>query len=122
MKAEKVKREGGNAGDLDKVELTPAESEKYLTRVYKAAKFDKPKDFMGLDKSLPPDQMKKLLLANIQVTDAELKQLADRRAAVVRQFMSDKVAPGRLFLVASKLTPEGIADKGKTTRVDLSFD
>ncbi len=122
MKAEKVKREGGNAGDLDKVELTPAESEKYLARVYKAAKFDKPKDFMGLDKSLPPDEMKKLLLANIEVTDKDLQRLADARAAAVRKFMSEKVEPGRLFLVASKLTPEGISDKGKTTRVDLSFE
>jgi hypothetical protein len=77
---------------------------------------------MGLDKSLPQDEMKKLLLANIQVTDKDLQQLADRRAAVVRKFMSAKVDPGKLFLVAAKLTPEGIADKGKTTRVDLSFD
>jgi uncharacterized protein involved in outer membrane biogenesis len=121
MKALKVKGEGGNV-DLDTVQLTPSEYTKYLTRVYKAAKFDKPKDFMGLDKSLPQDEMKKLLLANIQVTDKDLQQLADRRAAVVRKFMSAKVDPGKLFLVAAKLTPEGIADKGKTTRVDLSFD
>ncbi len=44
-----------------------------------AAKFDKPKDFMGLDKSLPPEEMKKLLLANIQVTDKDLQRLADAR-------------------------------------------
>ena len=121
MKAEKIKHEGGNA-DLDKVELTPAESTKYLTRVYKAAKFAKPTNFVGLDKSLPPDEMKKLLLANIQVTDKDLQHLADARAAAVRKFMSEKVDPGKLFLVPSKLTPEGISDKGKTTRVDLSFE
>ena len=121
MKLEKVKREGGNV-DLDSVELTPSDYNKYLTRVYKAAKFDKPKDFMGLDKSLPPDEMKKLLLAHIEVTDKDLLRLADARAAAVRKFMSEKVPPGRLFLVASKVTPEGIADKGKTTRVDLSFE
>ncbi len=121
MKTEKIKHEGGNA-DLDKVELTPAESTKYLTRVYKAAKFAKPTNFVGLDKSLPPDEMKKLLLANIQVTDKDLQHLADARAAAVRKFMSEKVDPGKLFLVPSKLTPEGISDKGKTTRVDLSFE
>ena len=121
MKAEKIKDKGDNE-DPETVELTPAESLKYLTRVYKAAKFSKPTDFVGLDKSLPPEEMKKLLLANINVTDQDLKHLADARAAAVRKFMSEKVEPGRLFLVAPKLTPEGIADKGKTTRVDLSFE
>jgi len=121
MKEDKIKDKGGNA-DLDSVELTPAESDKYLARVYKAAKFDKPKDFVGLDKSLPADQMKKLLLAHIEVTDADLHNLANARAAAVRKWMSAKIDPGRLFLVASKLTADGISDKGKTTRVDLSFE
>ena len=119
MKAEKIKDKGG---DLASVELTPSESAKYLARVYKAAKFAKPANFLGLDKSIPPEEMKKLLLANINVTDRDLRHLADARAAAVRKWMSDKVEPGRLFLVAPKLTPEGISDKGKTTRVDLSFE
>jgi hypothetical protein len=121
MKAQKVKGESGNI-DLDKVVLSPDEYTKYLTRVYKAAKFPKPTNALGLDKSLSPDEMKKLLLANIPVTDKDLQSLAAARAAAVRKFMSGKVEPGKLFLVAPKLTPEGIADKGKTTRVDLSFD
>jgi hypothetical protein len=121
MKAEKIKDKGDNA-DPDTIELTPAESTKYLARVYKAAKFTKPANFLGLDKSIPPEEMRKLLLANINVTDQDLRHLADARAAAVRKWMSDKVEPGRLFLVAPKLTPDGISDKGKTTRVDLSFD
>jgi hypothetical protein len=120
MKEEKIRKDGGNP-DLETVELTPAESAKYLARVYKQAKFDKPKNAVGLEKSLPPEEMTKLLLANIQVNDQDLKRLADARAAAVRKFMSEKVEPGRLFLVASKVTPDGISDKGKTTRVDLSF-
>jgi hypothetical protein len=120
MKTEKIKDKGGS-GDLETTELTPAENTKYLTRVYKAAKITKPKDFVGLDKSLPPEEMKKLLVANIQVNDQDLKHLADARAAAVRKFMSGKIDPGKLFLVAPKLTPEGIKDKGKTTRADLSF-
>ena len=121
MKAEKIKDKGGNA-DPDSIELTPAENAKYLARVYKAAKFNKPTNFLGLDKSIPPEEMKKLLLADIQVTDKDLQHLADARAAAVRKWMSAKVDPGRLFLVAPKLTSEGISDKGKTTRVDLSFE
>jgi len=120
MNAEKIKDKGGN-GDPATVELTPAENAKYLTRVYKAAKITKPTNFVGLDKAIPPEEMKKLLVADIKVTDQDLQHLADARAAAVRKFMSEKVDPGKLFLVASKLTPEGINDKGKTTRVDLSF-
>jgi hypothetical protein len=120
MKAEKIKDKGGNS-DPATVELTPAENTKYLTRVYKAAKITKPTNFVGLDKSIPPEEMKKLLVADIKVTDQDLQHLADARAAAVRKFMSEKVDPGKLFLVAPKLTPEGINDKGKTTRVDLSF-
>jgi hypothetical protein len=121
MKAEKMK-DKGISGDPDGIELTPAENAKYLARVYKEAKFIKPANFLGLDKSLPPDEMKKLLVAHIDVTDQDLRHLADARAAAVRKWMSDKVDPGRLFLEAPKLTADGITDKGKTTRVDLSFE
>ncbi len=121
MKAAKAGKKGDSA-DLDRIELTPAEKTKYLARVYKEAKFSKPENFLGMDKSVPPEEMRKLLLSNIQVNDQDLKRLADARAAVVRKWMSGKIEPGRLFLVAPKLTPEGIEDKGKTTRVDLSFE
>jgi Domain of Unknown Function (DUF748) len=123
MLTRSIKEKSGKGGaDPDSVELTPSETAKYLARVYSAAKFTKPKNFVGLDKSMPPDEMKKMLLANIQVTDADLRHLAEARAAAVRRFMSEKVDPGRLFLAAPKLSADGIEDKGKTTRVDLSFD
>jgi len=115
-------KSGKGAADPDSAELTPSENAKYLARVYSAAKFAKPKNIVGLDKSIPPEEMKKLLLANIQMTDADLRHLAEARAATVRRFMSEKVDPGRLFLSAPKLSADGIEDKGKTTRVDLSFD
>ena len=44
------------------IQVSSAEYNKYLRRVYKSAKFDKPRDFLGLDKSLPPSEMTKLLL------------------------------------------------------------
>jgi hypothetical protein len=93
----------------------------YLTRVYKTATFPKPRDFLGLDKSLPPDEMKKLLLTHMEITDEDLQHLADRRANAVRQWLSGQVDPGRLFVVAPTLETDGIKDKGKTTRVDLSL-
>jgi len=104
------------------VEVTPADYDKYLKSVYKATKFEKPRNFLGLDKSLPPDEMKKLLLAQMKVTDADLKRLADKRAEVVRRELAKQVDPARLFIVAPKLSAEGIEGKGRTTRVDLSLD
>ncbi len=106
--------------DLASVEVTPDEYNKYLKRAYKAAKFDKPRDLLGLDKSLPPDEMKKLMIANTKVTDADLKQLAEARANAVRKALSGKIDPARLMVVAPKLNADGIKDNGKTTRADLS--
>lgn len=98
------------------------EYDKYLTRTYKAAKFPKPRNVIGLTKSLPPDEMKKLMLANMDASDDALKQLADARANAVREFLGrNQVDPGRLFIVASRLNAAGIKDKGKTSRVELSL-
>jgi hypothetical protein len=120
IRMQKIKDVGGHE-DADPVQLTPEEYDTYLTRVYKTATFPKPRDFLGLDKSLPPDEMKKLLLTNMEITDQDLQHLADRRANAVRQWLSRQVEPGRLFVVAPTLNPDGIKDKGKTTRVDLSL-
>jgi hypothetical protein len=106
--------------DLASIQITPDEYNKYLKRAYKAAKFDKPRDLLGLDKSLPPDEMKKLMIANIKVTDADLKQLAEERANAVRKALSGKIDPARLVVVAPKLNADGIKDNGKTTRADLA--
>jgi hypothetical protein len=94
---------------------------KYLTRVYKAATFPKPRDWPGMDTSLPPAEMKQLLLTHMEIIDQDLRHLADGRAQAVRQWLSGRVDPGRLFVVAPTLNTDGIQDKGKTTRVDLSL-
>jgi uncharacterized protein involved in outer membrane biogenesis len=120
IRMHKIKDIGGHE-DADRVQLTPEEYNTYLTRVYKAATFPKPRDFLGFDKSLPPAEMKKLLLTNMEITDQDLQDLADGRANAVRQWLSGQVDPGRLFVVAPTLKTDGIEDKGKTTRVDLSL-
>lgn len=94
---------------------------KYLKKVYKAAKFDKPRDMVGLDKSIPPEEMKKLLVTNMNVTDDDEKNLASARAQAVRKYLSTKIDPSRLFTVAPKLDASGIDDKGKPTRAELAL-
>lgn len=112
-----------DAGDSAEADTTvkPDEENKYLERAYKAAKFPKPRNMIGLAKSLPPEEMRKLMETNVQVTDADLRELAQRRANAVHVALAERVDPGRLFVVAPKLDAEGIKDKGKTTRVDFAL-
>ena len=114
-------KETGSHEDPDRVHLTPEEYETYLTRVYKAARFPKPRGFLGRDKSLPPDEMKTRLLTHMEITDQDLRHLADGRAHAVRQWLSGQVDPARLVVVAPTLKADGIQEKGRTTRVDLSL-
>ncbi len=100
--------------------LTPAERDKYLKRAYSAADFPKPRNAIGLEKSLPPDEMQKLMVTNTKVTDADLQHLADARANAVREFLSTKVPPARLFILAPKLNADDVK-QGTTTRADLSL-
>jgi hypothetical protein len=116
---QKIQESGGQA-DAGHTQLTPEEYKRYVTHVYKAAAFPKPRNFLGMEKSLPPDEMRQLLLANMTITEQDLRQLADERANAVRQWLSRRVEPGRLFVVSPTLTVDGIKDTGKTTRVDLS--
>ncbi len=120
IRIRKIQDSGGD-GDADRVHLTPEEYNTYLTRLYKTANFPKPRDFLGLDKSLPPDEMKKLLLTHMEISDQDLQHLANGRANAVRQWLSGQVDPGRLFVVAPTLKTDGLQDKDKTTRVDLSL-
>jgi uncharacterized protein DUF748 len=109
--------EGGTPVTVDKDEY-----DKYLKRAYKAAPFEKPTNLLGLTASLPPDEMKKLMLANMDASDNALKQLADARANAVRAALSRaQIDPNRLFIGTSKRDAAGITDKGKTSRVDLTL-
>ena len=103
--------------------LSTADYNKYLAKVYSAGDFKKPRDLVGLAKTQPPDEMKKLILANTPVSDQDMQHLADARANAVRAYLTTKqVDAARMFIVAPKLDANGIKDQGKTTRVDLSLE
>ncbi|WP_353190111.1 DUF748 domain-containing protein [Pandoraea pnomenusa] len=123
IKAQKVKSMVGKGEsiDVDSVTVSPEERSKFLTAAYKAADFAKPRNMIGFAKSLPDDEMQKLMETNIKVGDDDLRALADRRAQRVRSWLDGKIASDRLFVVAPKPTAEGIKDKGATTRVDFSL-
>jgi uncharacterized protein involved in outer membrane biogenesis len=126
VKAAKLKDSGGKAGDaasLDEVAIGPKEYEKYLTAAYRAAKFERPRNAIGMLKDLPVPEMEKLMLEHAQVTDEDLRQLAEARAQAAKGWLVEtgKVAAERVFIVAPRLGAEGVKDKGRPTRVDFAL-
>ncbi|MFM0110298.1 DUF748 domain-containing protein [Paraburkholderia nemoris] len=123
VKQQKIKDVVGNGEsvDLSTVTVDPKEYDKYLTKAYKAADFKKPRNFVGLTKSLPDDEMKAAMAANAPIDDASLRQLAQQRAQAVQQYFEGKIDSSRVFIVAPKLDADGIKDKGATTRVDFGL-
>jgi len=126
IKAAKLKDTGAKAADaasLDEVTIEPKEYEKYLTAAYRAAKFDRPRNAIGMLKDLPVPEMEQLMLVNAPATDEDLRLLAEARAQAAKQWLVEtgKVATERVYIVAPHLSAEGIKDKGKPTRVDFSL-
>jgi len=112
LKAQKLKEmldEKKPAVPVDDVSISKDEYPIYLKLAYKAGKFKKPRNIIGIAKNLPPAEMEKLMLANIEVKDDDLRQLASRRAEKVKDYIlaSGQVGQERVFLVEPKaLTPE----------------
>jgi len=124
IRAAKLKDAGAKAGaSLDDVTVAPGERDKYLTAAYKDAKFDRPRNAIGLLKDLPPAEMEQLMLASARVADDDLRQLANARAQIAKGWLVDngKVATERVFIVSPKTGVEGIKDQGKPTRADFSL-
>ncbi len=107
----------------ESVEISAAEYPIYLKKAYKSGKFSKPRNFFGFAKDLPDAEMEKLLLASIQITDDDLRQLASLRARTVKEMIlkSQKIEANRIFLLEPKsLTPE-LKEKLRNSRVDFSL-
>ncbi|MGA7782945.1 MAG: DUF748 domain-containing protein, partial [Paraburkholderia sp.] len=123
VKQEKIKDVVGNGEsvDLSTVTIDPKDYDKYLTKAYKDADFKKPRNFVGLTKSLPDDDMKNAIAEHAPINDASYRDLAQERAQSVQQYFDGKIDPSRVFIVAPKLDAQGIKDKGATTRVDFGL-
>jgi uncharacterized protein involved in outer membrane biogenesis len=123
QKFDDLRREGKAPASADAVTVESAEYEKYLRRAYGDEKFPKPRNVIGIAKDLPVPEMETLMLTNAQVTDEDLRVLANARAQVAKEWIvtESKVPAERVFIVAPKLTAEGIKDKGKPTRADFAI-
>lgn len=108
MRRAKAKAKGV---DVDEVVIEPAERATWLKAAYQAADIKKPRNLIGMAQSLPDEQMTALLKASAVVDAASLKALADDRANEVKAYLSDRLAPERVRLTASRVGTEGKVDE-----------
>jgi len=110
---------GAEQGAAAPLAISDAEYPELLTAVYKRADMSKPRNMVGMAKTLPVPEMEALLLANIDVADDAAQTLATQRGVAVRDYLARQKLPlDRLFLGAVKVTPPD--DKWKP-RADLSL-
>jgi len=126
LKAEKLKeivKKKQPIVPVDEVQIDPKEYEKYLKLAYKEEKFPKPRNFLGMAKDIPGPEMEKLILTHIEVTENDLRALANLRCMNVRDAIlkPGKIEPERIFILEPKsLSPEK-KEKLKDSRVELKL-
>lgn len=114
-------RKGAPAPSLDDIVVDAKEYPEYLRRAYRAEKFPKPRNIIGMAKDLPVPEMEKLLHAHLKVTDDDLRLLAQRRARAVKDRLvaSKLVEPERIFLVEPKDLAPAKKEKQRDSRVEF---
>lgn len=122
VRSQKLKdlvKKGAEAPSLDNVIVDAKEYPGYLERAYREEKFPKPRNIIGMAKDLPVPEMEKLMYAHLQVTDDDLRLLAQRRAQVVKDYLiaSKQVEPERVFLVEPKAMAPEKKEKQRDSRV-----
>ncbi len=107
---------------IDSVQVLPEEYAAYLKAVYKKEKFPKPRNAIGLVKDLPPEEMKKLIIANTTVGEAELQALArERVVAVTNRLVGNGNVPAeRVFQKNDNIFKAPEKDTQSKSRVELN--
>jgi hypothetical protein len=106
LKQAELASKGKAAGATEEISLTAEETTHYLEKVYKTEDIkDKPRNLIGLQKSLPEQNMKALLLNHFLPVESDLLALAESRAQQVQSWLIEqgKVAPERVFLRSAKI-------------------
>jgi hypothetical protein len=111
----------GQSVDASTVKVDESEYGDYLKKAYRNADFQKPRNFIGLTKSLPDDDMKRMLASHAPINEASLRTLAQQRAEEVRRYLAGKVGAQRISVAAPKLDANDVKDNGPTTRVDFGL-
>ncbi len=125
IKAQKLSesvKKGQAIGSLEEVKLDDKEYARYLIHVYKEADFEKPKNIIGLAKSLPVEEMEQLILAHTTISDDELHELAEQRASTVLYWLIEQggIPNERVFVLGAKVESAS-ADQQPNSRVIFSI-
>ena len=113
-----------STGSSEQLSLTPEEYPDLLTRVYEAENFPKPRNVLGLVKTLPVEEMEKLILTNSLVGEEDLRRLAERRTRAVRDYLLAHAVPAeQMFLRPHKLieSESGQSAEQTNSRVDFTL-
>lgn len=116
-------REGKPPVPVDEVIIDSQEYEKYLTLAYRAEKFPKPRNMLGMVKTLPRAEMEKLMLTNIVIKDDDLKMLSSQRARAAADLIlkTGAVTPDRIFIIDTTTLAPPKKEKVKDSRVDFKL-
>jgi hypothetical protein len=123
QKLNEMIREGKPAAPVNEVMIDPQEYEKYLTLAYRAEKFPKPRNMLGMVKTLPRAEMEKLMLTNIAIKDDDLKMLSSQRARAAADgiLKTGTVTPDRIFIIETTTLAPPKKEKIKDSRVDFKL-
>ena len=114
QKREDLTRKGVETGSIDSIEISDKEYPALLERVYRDEKFPKPRNMIGLVKSLPVEEMEKLILANSVIDDDDLRELGNQRAGAVRDWLAGReIAAERVFVLPARLEAGAKDGEGK---------
>jgi uncharacterized protein involved in outer membrane biogenesis len=121
LKLDQLAAAGQNAPAPEQIRIAPEEREAYIAQAYAAAEFPKPRDEAGKEKILPPEEMEKLLYTQIDVSDNDLRRLANERAAAVRDDLlaDERIKAERIFLVQPKVEGAAKAETARQVRFSL---
>lgn len=118
-KMREMKRKEQGLSSADKVIIGDAEYADKLKQLYKSEKFEKPTNWIGLDKSLPSEEMELLLSKHYakSVTEDDLLKLANRRGLAVKEWLLEKgkIPDDRLYVLQSE------KGTGGANKVDFSL-
>ncbi|GEM_PF-5261317 len=104
LKVEKFKRMDSREREkesIENIQISQDEYPKYLKEAYKAAPFDKPRNFLGMLKSQPVEVMEKMLRNHIEITNSHLRTLANQRAEHVANYLiaEKEIGRNRVFIL-----------------------
>ena len=91
--------------EVDAIEIMPSEYAKYLNAAYQFSSVPKQRNLIGIQKTLPTAELEKLLADSVKVSDADVLNLANKRAQALKDWLAEtgKITAERLYIVAPKI-------------------